>query len=205
VGGYGNSGVTNSVDIYDAGLGFKPSWQPQIGTITSPVASGAVVVVTGTGFRGVSGGSGGNATQDSASDCPVLQVRSLEGGITVFPSSTNWSSTSLVSAPVNGLPVGYSLLTVFVNGIPGPSSFLLIDLPKALLTHPHQLGSGGFQFSFTNVPGADFVVLASTNLSLPSINWTILGPATEGLPGQFQFTDLQATNYPRRFYRLRLP
>ena len=32
-----------------------------------------------------------------------------------------------------------------------------------------------------------------------------LGGVTEVSPGQFQFTDLQATNTPRRFYRLRSP
>jgi hypothetical protein len=40
-------------------------------------------------------------------------------------------------------------------------------------------------------------------LALPIGNWTALGGAAEVTPGQFQFHDLQATNGPRRFYRIR--
>ena len=48
-------------------------------------------------------------------------------------------------------------------------------------------------------------MLASTNLALPLSNWTAMGGVTEASPGQFQFTDPQATNIPGRFYRLRTP
>jgi hypothetical protein len=40
---------------------------------------------------------------------------------------------------------------------------------------------------------------------MPLSNWTTLGAATEVSPGQFQFTDPQATNTPQRFYRVRSP
>jgi hypothetical protein len=92
-----------------------------------------------------------------------------------------------------------------VNGIPSTSSFVLIGLPAIFLTHPQRVGGGGFQFSFTNVTRAGFTALASTNLSVPTSNWTALGAVTEVSPGQFQFADVQATNYPRRFYRVRSP
>jgi len=49
------------------------------------------------------------------------------------------------------------------------------------------------------------VVLATTNVSLPSSNWTALGGVTEISPGQFQFTDPHAANFGQRFYRLRSP
>jgi hypothetical protein len=49
-----------------------------------------------------------------------------------------------------------------------------------------------------------FGVLATTNLSLPLTNWTALGGAVEIAPGQFQFTDPQATN-GGRFYRAFAP
>jgi hypothetical protein len=48
-------------------------------------------------------------------------------------------------------------------------------------------------------------VLATTNPALPLSNWTALGGVTEVTPGQFQFTDPQAANSVRRFYRLRAP
>ena len=48
-------------------------------------------------------------------------------------------------------------------------------------------------------------VLTTTNLLLPLTNWTVLGTVTDNPPGQFQFTDPQATNHPLRFYRVRSP
>ena len=63
----------------------------------------------------------------------------------------------------------------------------------------------GPKFSFTNSPGGLFGVLATTNLSLPLINWTALGGVTEVAPGQFQFTDPQATNGGQRYYCLYTP
>ena len=48
-------------------------------------------------------------------------------------------------------------------------------------------------------------MLGTTDLSLPLSNWTVLGALTDNPPGQFQFTDPQATNGALRFYRVRSP
>jgi hypothetical protein len=77
--------------------------------------------------------------------------------------------------------------------------------PPIILTDPTRLGSGAFQFSFSNAPGRGFTVFGSTNLFFPVGNWTLLPGLTEGPPGQFQFVDPQATNYARRFYQVRSP
>jgi hypothetical protein len=58
---------------------------------------------------------------------------------------------------------------------------------------------------FAPAAAAAITVLGSTDSSLPASNWTVLGAAVEAPPGQYQFTDLQATNYPQRFYRVRSP
>ncbi len=65
--------------------------------------------------------------------------------------------------------------------------------------------NGGFQFSFSNAPGALFTVLATTNVALSLSNWEVVGGVTEISPGLFQFTDPQATNHAQRFYRVRWP
>jgi hypothetical protein len=73
------------------------------------------------------------------------------------------------------------------------------------LSHPMGEGRGEglfYPFDFTNNPSASFTVLASTNLSLQMSSWTLLAGVAEVLPGQFQFTDPQATNTPLRFYRV---
>ena len=64
-------------------------------------------------------------------------------------------------------------------------------------------GGGAFHFSFGYTVGTSFAALGSTNLLLPLNEWPILGGVTEISPGQFQFTDPQATNSPQRFYRVR--
>jgi hypothetical protein len=71
------------------------------------------------------------------------------------------------------------------------------------LTTPGFLPEGAPQFSFTNVPGAKFDVFSTTNLTDSFVSWDWLGEAAEPAPGQFQFTDIPATNYPARFYRVR--
>jgi hypothetical protein len=65
--------------------------------------------------------------------------------------------------------------------------------------------NGVAEFDFTGTPGASFIALATTNLSVNLSNWTLLGAPTEIAPGQFQFTDPQAPSHPQRFYRVRSP
>ena len=70
-----------------------------------------------------------------------------------------------------------------------------------VLTSLMRLTNGAIQFAYTNSSGQTCTVFASTNLT----NWAATGTATQISTGLYQFTDPSATNYPRRFYRLRLP
>ena len=117
-----------SAELYDVGLGFSNSWQPQIATVTSPLILGSSLVLTGSQFRGISEGSGGN-TQDSSTDYPLVQLRRLDNEQTVFLLTTNWSTNSFTSLPVWNFPPGYALATVFVNGIQSTSSIVNISVP----------------------------------------------------------------------------
>lgn len=74
-----------------------------------------------------------------------------------------------------------------------------------LLSNFTTLANGAFQFSFSAMAGSGFTAFGTTNLTLPFTNWTSLGAVQEVAPGQFQFTDLQATNAAQRFYRVRSP
>ena len=67
------------------------------------------------------------------------------------------------------------------------------------------LGNGAFRFAFTNPAAATFTVLATTNISVPASNWTLLGTLTTSGSGIYEFTDTNAVIYPRRFYQLRQP
>ena len=93
-----------SSELYNPGLGFNSSWQPQITTIPSRLTLGDSLTINGTKFRGLSEGSGGNGFEGSSSDCPILQLRSIENGRVAFLSSTNWQTNSFVSLPVTNFP-----------------------------------------------------------------------------------------------------
>jgi hypothetical protein len=70
---------------------------------------------------------------------------------------------------------------------PAPSS----ELAGTFLTN------GLRQFSGTGVPGARYVIEASTNL----IHWQALGAATANTNGFYEFSDADTSLLPQRFYR----
>jgi hypothetical protein len=78
-----------------------------------------------------------------------------------------------------------------------------LNLPILILAGAKQ-PNGLFQLTFTNTPGTASTVLASTNLSISTSNWTVVGTTAESSAGQFQFTDTQASTNRQRFYRTRL-
>jgi hypothetical protein len=108
-------------------------------------------------------------------------------------------STTNLNAGSHAIAARYSSDPIFAS-----SSGNIIATPPTL-DGISLLTNGAFRFSFSNVIGASFMVLGSSDLFSPLSNWPVLGPATETQPGQFQFTDPQATEYTQRFYRVRSP
>jgi hypothetical protein len=85
------------------------------------------------------------------------------------------------------------------------SSGAIVGVP-AIFDQMQVLGDGTFVLGFTNISGAPFTVLSSTDVLAPVSDWTILGHASEILPGQFQYSDARALNRDAiRFYWLRSP
>jgi hypothetical protein len=207
-GGEGSAGYLTSAELYDVGLGFNAAWQPQIAAFTSPLATNGCLYLSGSRFRGVSEGSGGNNCQDSAADYPLVQLRRLDNDQTLFLLCTNWQTNSFTSAPVTNLPVGWVMATMFVNGIPSAGSLLRLDavaMPPISLINVARVSGGACQLTFTNAPGLGFTVLAATNPAQALNAWTVVGSATEVSPSHYQFTDSQAATNPRCFYRVRSP
>jgi len=73
--------------------------------------------------------------------------------------------------------------------------------PTLDLATSRVMTNGAFQLAFSGTTNAAYRVWASTNL----VNWELLGPAAAPAPGQFQFLDAGATNWPHRFYRASAP
>jgi hypothetical protein len=65
--------------------------------------------------------------------------------------------------------------------------------------------AGGWQLNFNGQAGQSYHVLASSNLALPSNQWTVLTNALFGSDGTATFTDTSATNLPQRFYQIVSP
>jgi hypothetical protein len=155
--------------------------------------------------------AGGSAASGSLSSAELYDSAtgtwSLTGGALITARSSHTATL---------LPNGEVLVASGANWVGGGggavTSAELYDqaagaLGPVSLTEAAVLPGGEFQFGFTNIPlpGATFTALATTNPALPLGNWTALGGVTDLLPGQFQFTDREATNSGRRFYRVRSP
>jgi hypothetical protein len=63
------------------------------------------------------------------------------------------------------------------------------------------LSAGSSQLNFSGVNDLPYAIWASTDL----LDWSQIGIASQPSAGAFQFNDLAATNYPARFYQVRLP
>ena len=183
--------VTNAAELYDTGLGFSTAWQPQIATNTWALASGGNLALSGSGFRGISEGSGGNGSQDSPADFPVVQLRGIESGQTLPLLCTSWSTNGFVSAAVNHFLSGYALATVFVNGIPSSSAFVLKAqaIASVTLNSLSQTYDGSAKYSSaTTVPPGLAVILtyngsanAPTNVGSYTVIATVTDPDYQGV------------------------
>jgi len=151
----GSSGVLASAELYDVGMGFSAAWQP---TLTSASCNGAgKLILTGNGFRGISSASGGNGSQDSPSNYPLVQLRRLDNEQSVFllaDPAMSVSATAFTSVPVSALHSGYALATVFANGIPSAAAVVALPAATSLSSNANlsglTLSTGDFSPAFAS-------------------------------------------------------
>jgi hypothetical protein len=134
-------------------------------------------------------------------------------GQAIIPSSLNTLNLApavagSVNTTLEGIyPLTYQATNPFGgSGIPVGRDVVVTPAPgSSLVTSFVVLGNGAGQLTFSNGTPASFTVLASTKITLPTSNWTVLGSPSTLSPGVYQFTDAQSTNYPLRFYQVRSP
>jgi N-acetylneuraminic acid mutarotase len=141
---------------------------------------------------------------------PILSSAELyDPAMGTWTSTSNSMTTARYLHTATALQNGQVLVAGGFNGGSLSSSELyspdIAVIGTIFLNNAIMLPDGAFQFAFTNTPHATFTVSVSTNIALPLNNWTILNGAMEISLGQFQFTDLQATNDGQRFYRVHSP
>ena len=139
---------------------------------------------------------------DPAVDDPPAQG-SFTNATGVFTNWSFWqysatgSSGGITPLDLNVCHSEFKPLSSFIIPNSTPTAIQLTGMTAHL--------GGAFEISFTNTPGAQFMVLSTTNVTLPVSNWTILGEVPEVSPGRFQFTDTNAPAFPTRFYRVVFP
>ena len=123
----------NSTELYDPGLGYESAWQPTITSVNSPLSLGETLSITGTGFRGygyTEASSGG--TQSSATNFPLVQLRHIDSGQSIWLPVSDFDATDLTTIPLNGIHPGLALLTVYVNSIPSTAQAITITPPPII-------------------------------------------------------------------------
>jgi DNA-binding beta-propeller fold protein YncE len=131
-----------------------------------------------------------------ASSQSWLTITGVTNGVVSFSFPANNSGSNLVAN-----------ITLLGVSVPVSQSFIAtpITTPPVLLTTATPFVNGCFQFTFTNNPTATFTVLASTNVGLPLVDWTVIGAATNLSGDIFQFTSPQAATNCQMFYRVTSP
>jgi hypothetical protein len=155
---------------------------------------------------------------------PIIEGAVITSDPMLGPLANNGGPT-LTMLPQPGSPAINAGLTSGASGIPydqrgpgfprvvgsavdiGSVEVQTVFVTTSPLLTGEAITNGTFGFSFTNVSGAGFTVLATTNISLPLSNWSNLGSATETPPGSghYQFSDPQAGTSAQRFYEVRSP
>jgi hypothetical protein len=126
---------------------------------------------------------------------------------TNYLAQAGLTSTGLCSVAITNLGPGPHAVTArYYSDVNYASSSGAIVGVAATLSQTEIMTDGSFVLGFTNVSGAPFSVLSSTDVFAPVSQWAVLGQASEVLPGQFQYSDAQALNRDAvRFYQLRSP
>jgi len=188
-GGADSGGWLAGAELFDCGLGYPDAWRPVLTTLTSPLATGAALAITGTGFRGYGYiEASGGATNNSASNYPLVQLRRIDSEQSnwLLPDPANpFSATSFTSAPVTGLIPGPALVTLFVNGIPSESRPIFFgSVPPAITSANHTTFPAGSAGAFiVTATGSPAPALSKAGALPAGVTFTDNGNGTATLAG----------------------
>ena len=182
--------ATNAVVWFS---GWQPALAPNI------IAQPADVTVT----------AGETATLTvSATGIPDPVYQWLQNGTNAPYPSAN-SATLVIPNAQAGDAATYSVIVSNGAGVVTSSTATLTVITPAspvISSSVLLLGTGNVQFSFSGTQNADYRVWATTDIALSPVvgTWTQVGGGTFGAT-PVTFTDLQATNFPQRFYIITSP
>jgi hypothetical protein len=144
---------------------------------------------------------------DADADSDALSVTAVSA------TSTNGGSVSLASGIVTYVPtasyVGDDLFTYTLSdGYTNVTGTVLVTVRSSGAVSqnvfpPTTLPDGNKRIKFAGIPGRTYYIQATTDLAPPS--WVPIGTNVVGGTGLSTFDDLDATNYPSRYYRTIAP
>lgn len=121
-----------NAELYEMNASFPDSWRPTI-TLVTPVLLSVPIGIEGNLFRGISEASGGNGSQNSPTNYPLVVLRSADNQHVRFlmpDPVAGWSDTTFTSVTLTNFPTGAATLTVITNGIPSlPKSVMVESKP----------------------------------------------------------------------------
>jgi autotransporter-associated beta strand protein len=148
--------------------------------------------------------SGWTGTLNYTGTLLVTNVTSDASALAAGDSFTLFSSSGAASGNFNNF-----ILPALGQGLAwnwAPASGILSVVASSappVLSGVATFSHGSFSLTFNGTSGRTYKVLMTTNLALPSADWTVLSSGTFGA-GAVNFTDSSATNV-ERFYRISSP
>ncbi|HEX5399320.1 MAG TPA: kelch repeat-containing protein [Verrucomicrobiae bacterium] len=194
---FGFANYNPGTETYDPGTGLWTATAPEtnflfntsVSTATT-LSDGRVLVVRGGGF----------------SDAALYDPTTDRWTNTFGPMTSLRSDPLAVLLPDGRVLVAGGDISLHLGGNAAELFDPNVGTTPSLVLVPSSTFTGGaFQFSFAATPGQTFTVWSATNMSIAFTNWMSLGPVAETSPGHYQFSDAQATNLLRRFYRVTSP
>jgi N-acetylneuraminic acid mutarotase len=159
----------SSAAAYNAGLGHAENLRPILSGVEwgGLRGAGSPLRATGVLLQGGSEAVGGGA-QDTATNYPLLQLRSLDSGRTLFlppGDASGWSNNFITTRTIadNAFPGGFALLTVITNGVPSVAQIVETSVPSGGSTSQNNMDVG-------SISGR---VLTPVKTPLPNIRITL--------------------------------
>ncbi|AKQ63740.1 Branched-chain amino acid ABC transporter, amino acid-binding protein [Myxococcus hansupus] len=160
--------AATTAERYEEGLPLA-SWRPVVETPDEAYQT-CPLVITGRGFRGISGASNGSYL-DSPTDFPLVRLRAAEGGRLWTLPATGMSATSAtVRLPAETRP-GPHALSVFANAIPGGRMVTVLANTAPTVDAVRIVTIAGLPQDVT---------LTATDAENQPLTWTIVTPPQHG-------------------------